>query len=93
MPWWGGPPGLRGFSRTRSRRAKLAFGVRKRPPTAIFCLWLGLCGGAHAANQDPLDRESPPEFSDGFLAACRARDYQRAWRYLDLRKFPASRRL
>jgi glycosyl transferase family 20 len=27
-------------------------------PAAIFCLWLGLCGGAHAANQDPLDRES-----------------------------------
>ena len=59
----------------------------------IVCLCLGLSGGAHAAGQDPLNRDSPQSSVTAFLAACQARDYQRAWRYIDLRKLPAGQRL
>ena len=60
---------------------------------ALVCLFLGVCGGAHAAGQDPLNRDSPQSSVTAFLAACHARDYQRAWRYIDLRKLPADQRL
>jgi len=40
-----------------------------------------------------LNRDSPQSSVTAFLAACRARDYQRAWRYIDLRNLPADRRL
>jgi MscS family membrane protein len=62
-------------------------------PTAIVGLLLGLCVGAYAAGQDPLHRDSPQSSVTAFLAACQARDYQRAWRYMDLRKLPAAQRL
>jgi len=61
--------------------------------TAIVCLFLALCGGAHAAGEDPLNRDSPQSTATAFLAACHARDYQRAWRYIDFRKLSADRRL
>ena len=38
-----------------------------------------------AGNHDPLNRNSPQSSVFSFLEACRAKDYQRAWRYLDLR--------
>jgi MscS family membrane protein len=63
-----------------------------RPRTVMVCLFLGVCG-AHAAGQDPLNRDSPQGTVTAFLAACQARDYQRAWRYIDLRKLPANERL
>lgn len=64
-----------------------------RARIAIVYLCWGLCGGAHAAGQDPLNRDSPQSSVTAFLAACRARDYQRAWRYIDLRKLPRDQRL
>jgi MscS family membrane protein len=38
-----------------------------------------------ALNTDPLNRDTPQKSVFNFLEACRAKDYQRAWRYLDLR--------
>jgi len=60
---------------------------------AIVCLFWGLSGGVQLAGQDPLNRDSPQASLTAFLAACHARDFQRAWRYIDLRKLPADRRL
>ena len=37
------------------------------------------------ANHDPLNRDTPQSSVFSFLEACRAKDYNRAWRYLDLR--------
>ncbi len=45
-----------------------------------------------AQGQDPLNRDSPQSSVYSFLEACRAKDYTRAWRYLDLRGLPADRR-
>jgi MscS family membrane protein len=59
---------------------------------AAVCLCWGLCGGL-SAGQDPLNRDSPQSSATAFLAACKARDWERAWRYIDLRKLPAGRRL
>lgn len=42
--------------------------------------------------QDPLNRGTPQSSVYNFLEACRAKDYDRAWRYLDLRALPESRR-
>jgi MscS family membrane protein len=39
-----------------------------------------------AANHDPLNRDTPQSSVFSFLEACRAKDYARAWRYLDLRR-------
>jgi MscS family membrane protein len=61
------------------------------PRIAIACLFCGLCFGA--VTQDPLGRDSPQSSVAAFLAACHAGDYQRAWKYIDLRKVPAARRL
>ncbi|MBV9767935.1 MAG: mechanosensitive ion channel family protein [Bryobacterales bacterium] len=44
-------------------------------------------------NKDPLDRDSPQSSVVAFLEAAHAKDYGRAWRYLDLRKIPQSERL
>jgi MscS family membrane protein len=43
-------------------------------------------------NHDPLNRDTPQSSVFSFLEACRAKDYQRAWRYLDLRSFNDARR-
>jgi MscS family membrane protein len=48
---------------------------------------------APAKSQDPLNRDSPQSSVFAFLEACRARDYARARRYLDLRKLPEDQRL
>lgn len=61
--------------------------------TAMVCLLLGFCAGVRAAAEDPLNRDSPQSSATAFLAACHAHDYQRAWRYIDLRKLPAGQRL
>jgi len=66
---------------------------RRKACALMVCLGWGLCGGERAAGQDPLNRDSPQSSVTAFLAACHARDYQRAWRYIDLRKLPADRRL
>jgi MscS family membrane protein len=79
--------------RLRPRLAALQLAGGSACPTAIVCLLLWLCGGAYAAGQDPLNRDSPQSSATAFLAACQAQDYQRAWRYMDLRKLPAGQRL
>lgn len=43
-------------------------------------------------NQDPLNRDTPQSAVYSFLEACRAKDYSKAWRYLDLRNLPEDRR-
>lgn len=43
-------------------------------------------------NQDPLNRDTPQSSVFSFLEACRANDYARAWRYLDLRNLPEDQR-
>ena len=42
--------------------------------------------------QDPLDRDSPQSSVFSFLEACRAKNYARAWRYLDLRGVSENKR-
>ncbi len=66
-----------------------ALGLRRASQAAFFALLLTL----PAAAQDPLHRDSPQSSVTAFLEACRAHDYQRAWRYIDLRKLSAGRRL
>ncbi len=44
-------------------------------------------------NKDPLDRDSPQSSVVAFLEAAHAKNYSRAWRYLDLRNMPEDRRL
>lgn len=43
-------------------------------------------------NQDPLNRDTPQGSVYSFLEACRASDYARAWRYLDLQGLPDDKR-
>jgi MscS family membrane protein len=45
-----------------------------------------------AENHDPLNRDTPQSSVFSFLEACRAKDYTRAWRYLDLRSMNDGRR-
>lgn len=45
-----------------------------------------------ARNQDPLNRDSPQGAVYSFLEACRAKDYLRARRYLDLSGLPENKR-
>lgn len=45
------------------------------------------------ANTDPLDRDSPQSAVVAFLEAAHAKDYGKAWRYLDLRNLPEDERL
>ncbi len=45
-----------------------------------------------AANHDPLKRDTPQSSVFNFLEACRAKDYARARRYLDLRNLGDARR-
>ena len=42
--------------------------------------------------QDPLSRDTPQSSVVAFLEACRAQNYPRAARYLDLRRIPAANR-
>src|ERR1700682_4826077 len=44
-------------------------------------------------SKDPLDRESPQSSVYSFLQACHAHDYEKAAKYLDLRKLAAEQRL
>ncbi|HZT31055.1 MAG TPA: mechanosensitive ion channel family protein [Bryobacteraceae bacterium] len=48
---------------------------------------------APSKSSDPLNRDTPQSAVFSFLEACHARNYARAWRYLDLRKLPAGQRL
>src|ERR1700677_4211477 len=45
------------------------------------------------ANTDPLDRDSPQSTVVAFLEAAHAKNYGKAWRYLDLRNMPEDERL
>ncbi len=45
------------------------------------------------AGKDPLNRDSPQSSVVAFLEAAHAKNYGRAWRYLDLRKMPEDQRL
>ena len=57
---------------------------------AIACMAITVCT---CAAQDPLNRDSPQSSVAAFLAVCRAKDYRRAWRYIDVRKWPAGQRM
>jgi MscS family membrane protein len=46
-----------------------------------------------AKSKDPLDRESPQSSVYSFLQACHAHDYEKASKYLDIRKLPPEQRL
>lgn len=48
---------------------------------------------ASPPQNDPLNRDSPQSSVVEFLEAAHARDYAKAWRYLDLRNMPEDRRL
>jgi MscS family membrane protein len=41
-----------------------------------------------SSSKDPLNRQSPQDSVNSFLEACRSRNYERAQKYLDLRKLP-----
>jgi len=61
---WGGPPGLRGASRTRCGQAGVDAGRRTGvPPHAAFllCLILGGCGGRHGPIDPALTAFIPPD--------------------------------
>lgn len=42
---------------------------------------------------DPLSRQTPQSSVYSFLEACHSKNYDKAWRYLDLRKLPPPQRL
>jgi MscS family membrane protein len=46
-----------------------------------------------AVSTDPLNRDSPQSSVVAFLEAAHAKDYGKAWRYLDLRNMPEEERL
>ncbi len=66
----------------------------------VFCLLisgLGACAqilpsapkpAAPASNTDPLNRDSPQSSVVAFLEAAHAKNYNKAWRYMDLRSMP-----
>ncbi len=43
-------------------------------------------------NQDPFNRDTPQSAVVSFLEACHAKNYAKAWRYLDLRNLPEYKR-
>jgi MscS family membrane protein len=57
---------------------------------SLLILMLLVCGGLAA---DPLNRDSPQSTVVAFLQAYHSKDYQRASRYLDLRRLPSNQRL
>ncbi len=69
-----------------------------RPVRAITAILLiASCGVAAPSapaqkNQDPLNRDTPQSAVFSFLEACRAKDYTKAWRYLDLSRIPQDKR-
>ena len=81
---------------------RVGFGLRG---CAFVCLWCVLYPGVCKAStappaksspvraQDPLNRDSPQSSVLAFLEACHARDYQRGWRFLDLRQLSPDQRL
>ena len=80
-------------------RPQAALGVA----VPILLLAFSGCAGAQSAPagppaasaakaSDPFNRESPQSSVFSFLEACHARNYERAWRYLDLRKVPPGQR-
>jgi MscS family membrane protein len=73
---------------------------RRAPRVMFLLLGLSVCSDAQTASaappakaQDPLNRESPQNCVFSFLEACHSRNYARAFKYLDLRKFSAEQRL
>jgi MscS family membrane protein len=77
------------MSKTRLILASLTFCISARaqllPTTAAT--------PAQAQAKDPLNRETPESSVESFLEAVQAKDYGRAWRYMDLRSLPESQRL
>lgn len=68
--------------------------TRKIVPVALTLL-LGSAASAQTKPkaQDPLDRESPQSSVNAFLQAGHGRDYEKAAKYLDLRKLPSDERV
>jgi len=62
-----------------------------------FCAFAQILPSAQPAtapvNKDPLGRDSPQSSVVAFLEAAHAKNYGKAWRYLDLRKMPEDQRL
>jgi MscS family membrane protein len=87
---------------------KTSHGSRTVGSRPLVFLLAGLCLVAHAQTapgaapapaaasakpQDPLNRDSPQSCVFSFLEACHSRNYERAWRYLDLRQLPVEQRV
>src|SRR6266581_4844595 len=88
---------------TARRIACTTLWQRKCSPTGVTRSWsafvcsafvfLRIGVSAETKAQDPLNRESPQSSVYSFLEACHSRNYQRAWRYLNLRNLPEAQRL
>jgi len=69
---------------------------RKISPAALpFLLCVAALAQSPQASKskDPLERESPQSSVYAFLQACQGHDYEKAAKYLDLRKLPPDQRL
>lgn len=70
--------------------------TRKISPAALpFLLCVATLAQSPPASKskDPLERESPQSSVYAFLQACQGHDYDKAAKYLDLRKLPSDQRL
>ena len=70
--------------------------ARKISPAALpFLLCVATLAQSPPASKskDPLERESPQSSVYAFLQACHGHDYQKAAKYLELRKLPSDQRL
>ena len=94
----------RKIRRRHSSVEKIFHGDHAASVAGLVFLFLGLSMAIHAqtapsaANssnkpQDPLNRDSPQSSVFSFLEVCHARNYERAWRYLDVRNLPPEQRL
>jgi hypothetical protein len=87
------PPGVDIFMKLERCYHRIA---RKISPAALPIL-LGVAALAQSPqaskSKDPLERESPQSSVYAFLQACQAHDYEKAAKYLDIRKLPPDQRL
>lgn len=75
------------------KNAKIAIGFLLFSLCAIAQILPAAKPASPAPSKDPLDRDSPQSAVVAFLEAAHAKDYGRAWRYLDLRNLPEDERL
>src|SRR5579863_1470885 len=65
-----------------------------RTPTILILLIAAIPALPQTAPpRDPLDRDTPQDSVFNFLEACHAKNYERAWKYLDVGSLPEGQRL